>query len=445
MSELKKMHSLERTLKSSFITQFILVTILISFVLFFSGASKLVSITILSVIICVYIPWLFYSYKNIVVPLDNLSNSLEALRHEDYSVVARSHYKTGVVAQLYADVAIVNSDLQQRKDRYNQDVYLIYRLIEKLGTPVIIINSKYQMTHANEAFDKWFGQPWQTIRGLNASRLGLTYEDNNEWQFIDKSSHKGWQIKSSVFLDGKDDYQLLMLNNIEQEVRETQQEAWQQIIRILSHEIRNSLTPIQSLSQSLLAMEEIEKQPKKALQVIYDRSHSLQEFVSRYATMTRSFEINIRQFHSQDLFNKLSRLFDEYPIEIEADKMELYADQVLLEQVLINLLRNAIESSKQKNATEENQAIQPIIIKLEKSKQTIIISIKDRGMGISNQDNLFVPFYTTKENGQGIGLFFCRNIIEKHGGKLTLESRAKGGAKATISLPWIVASHTRID
>ena len=433
MSSNKKKHSLERELKTSLITQFGLVTGLLCLVLFFSNASTLVFVTIITLVTILYIPWLVRSYKAMINPLINLYNSTEALRHEDYSVVARAHYKSGIVSQLYHDVALINSDLQQRKDRYNQDVYLIYSLIEKLGAPVLVFNAKYQLTHANEAFAQWFGQPWQNAKGLTAKRLGLNFSKHKEWYFIDKASHLGWQIKASVFLDGKDDYQLLMLNNIEQEVRETQQQAWQQIIRILSHEIRNSLTPIQSLAQSLLSMNEISERPKEALQVIYDRSFSLQNFVTRYATMTQSFKLNANHFSSVLFINKTIELFSDKPFELEIQDLQIYADQVLLEQVMINLIQNGLDSNKLTKSVDKQPPV--ILITLKKSKQTIVITIKDNGLGLSNPENLFVPFYTTKVDGQGIGLFFCRNIIEKHDGKLLLEPRTNGGAKAIIQLP----------
>ncbi|MFT6345224.1 MAG: nitrogen fixation/metabolism regulation signal transduction histidine kinase [Paraglaciecola sp.] len=438
MIGVEKNHSLERELKTSLIIQFVLVLGLFCTVLLLSNASSLVFITIITFVILIYIPWLMRSYKTMINPLINLSNSTEALRQEDYSIVAGAHYKTGIVSQLYKDAALLNSDLQQRKDRYNQDVYLIYRLIEKLGTPVLVFNSKHQLNHANAAFAQWHGQPWQNVRGLSATRLGLVYSPQKEWSFIEKTSHKGWQIKASIFLDGKDDYQLLMLNNIESEVRETQQEAWQQIIRILSHEIRNSLTPIQSLAQSLLSMDEISPRPKEALQVIYDRSFSLQEFVTRYATMTQSFKINTSHFSSKTFINKIVGLFSSEQFDLEIQDLELFADQVLLEQVMINLVQNGLDSSKLKHAETKNNSdkILPILITLTKVKNMIFINIKDSGLGLSNPENLFVPFYTTKVDGQGIGLFFCRNIVEKHGGKLFLEARKEQGAKAIIQLPY---------
>jgi two-component system nitrogen regulation sensor histidine kinase NtrY len=431
-------HSIERELKQSLVIQFVLVIGLILIVLFLSEASTLISITLLVIVFFTYVPWLFFSYKRMTKPLINLGNSVEAMRIEDYSIVAKAHYKTGIVAQLYTDISSLNVDLQQRKDRYNQDVYLIYRLIEKLGTPVLVFNSKHQLTHANKAFNQWYGQPWQNVRGLSASRLGLVYSDKNQWFFVEQSSHKGWQIKASIFLDGKDDYQLLMLNNIEQEVRETQQEAWQQIIRILSHEIRNSLTPIQSLAQSLLSMKEIKQRPKEALQVIYDRSYSLQAFVTRYANMTQSLEINANYFSSISFIEKSIGLFGNEEFELNIQDIQVYADQVFLEQVIINLIQNGIDSNNLRRAEENEKFDQKlsILLSLRKSKDTVFITIKDNGLGLSNPENLFVPFYTTKENGQGIGLFFCRNIIEKHGGKLSLEARKIQGAKAVIRLPY---------
>jgi len=438
MLDNKIYHSLEREIKQSLVTQFILVIGLIFLVLFLSEASKLITISVLVIVVSSYVPWLFYSYNRMTKPLINLGNSVEAISLEDYSIVAKAHYKNGIVAQLYNDISSLNIDLQQRKDRYNQDVYLIYRLIEKLATPVIVFNSKHQLTHANKAFNQWHGQPWQNVRGLNASRLGLVYSDDKQWSFVKQSSHNGWQIKASVFLDGKDDYQLLMLNNIEQEVRETQQQAWQQIIRILSHEIRNSLTPIQSLAQSLLSMEEINARPKEALQVIYDRSYSLQAFVMRYANMTQPFKINAHYFSSKSFIAKSIGLFGNEQFELNIQDIQVYADLVLLEQVIINLIQNGVDSNSLRcaEANEKTDQTLPILISLRKSKNTLLLTIKDNGLGLSNPENLFVPFYTTKENGQGIGLFFCRNIIEKHGGKLSLEARKAQGAQAVIQLPY---------
>jgi hypothetical protein len=125
MIGVEKNHSLERELKTSLIIQFVLVLGLFCTVLLLSNASSLVFITIITFVILIYIPWLMRSYKTMINPLINLSNSTEALRQEDYSIVAGAHYKTGIVSQLYKDAALLNSDLQQRKDRYNQDVYLI--------------------------------------------------------------------------------------------------------------------------------------------------------------------------------------------------------------------------------------------------------------------------------------------------------------------------------
>jgi two-component system nitrogen regulation sensor histidine kinase NtrY len=452
MTSRAKSHSLERVLKITLGLVFVTISTLLVLLLGAYSISTLLTITIIVALWGVFIPALFYFYRRVFDPLMSMGNSLEALRTEDHSVITRAHYQQGVFARLYHEVATLNADLQHTKDRYTQDVYLIYGLIEQLDTPVLVFNAKLKLTHANSAFNRWYGQPWQTVRGYSSKRLGLGLNAAGQWHFVDPAPSQqntldnNWQIKASVFVDGQDDYQLLMLNNIEQEVRETQQEAWQQIIRVLSHEIRNSLTPIKSLTQSLLDMDEIGTRPKQALQVIHDRSDSLQAFVNRYATMTKTFAISKTIFSANVMTSNIRELLSDIPMNIELptenekDGLQITADQPLLEQVLINLIKNAADSLKQQaRASQQNNTPQdempPVSISFKQTAQGLLITIKDRGTGISNPDNLFVPFYTTKADGQGIGLFFCRKIIEKHGGRLSLKNRLSGGAKAVIQLP----------
>jgi signal transduction histidine kinase len=150
-----------------------------------------------------------------------------------------------------------------------------------------------------------------------------------------------------------------------------------------------------------------------------------------------SFKINASHFSSTVFIKKVIGLFSDERFELDIQDIEIFADQVLLEQVMINLIKNGLESKLQKQAesTDSSSEILPIVISVKKVAQTILISIQDSGLGILNPENLFVPFYTTKAGGQGVGLFFCRNIIEKHGGKLSLESRKEHGAVAKVQLP----------
>jgi len=225
-------------------------------------------------------------------------------------------------------------------------------------------------------------------------------------------------------------------------LRKNQQDSWQQIIRVMSHEIRNSLTPIKSLAQSLVALPNQEERSKQALNVIVERSLALQEFINRYGDITQKINIQHSWIESGPFINDLLLIFPEQIFESKIKCQQIWADPTLLKQVVINLIKNAIEAHKSDEVISLN-------IYSNHMNNEVIIEIIDCGQGISNPENLFVPFYTTKKNGHGIGLGLCKNIIEQHQGRLSLTnntdelSHAKkeiGGATAKISLPKPVSS-----
>jgi nitrogen fixation/metabolism regulation signal transduction histidine kinase len=211
-----------------------------------------------------------------------------------------------------------------------------------------------------------------------------------------------------------------------------QQKSWQQIIRVLSHEIRNSLTPIKSLAQTLVSQELEETKTKQALQVMVDRSTSLQEFVNRYADITKNISINKSWFNTAEFIKTITVLFPQSTFSIESKVDKVWGDIVLLKQVLINLIKNSVEA----NIQNSNPRISiTISTQLNRNQKSVVIEVTDNGQGISNIDNLFVPFYTTKNQGQGIGLSLSKNIIEQHDGRLTLVNNIdKQGATAKIYL-----------
>ncbi len=424
-----KGQSLEWELKLLSAVFIVLVTGLFALVAHFSNMPLKLALTLYLVAMLVLLPYLFRVYKRIVHPMNNLANVIEAIRLEDYGLSPKVTFKEGVMAQLLGETSALVDVLQKRKERYNQQVYLIYRLIEQLELPVLVFDEDLRLVHGNAAFDKWYGQPWKTVRGLSSKRIGLVASGKNSWQFVNPDAHKGWQIKSSRFENEKDSHQLLILNNINSEVRQVQQDAWMQIIRVLTHEIRNSLTPICSMTDLMLDMPTLSEDLKTPLQVIESRSNNLLQFVERYADTARPVQVNKKQLDMDVVLSKIRPLFPENSIKVVGKALQVLADPVLLEQVLINLIRNALEAQ----ASNGNE--QPIQVQWQDTNGDTTLYIKDRGRGIANPDNLFVPFYTTKEGGQGIGLALCRKIIEQHNGNLHLSNRNKGGAVAKIVLP----------
>lgn len=421
--------SLEWELKVLSALFILIVTGLFLLVAHFADLSLKVTLSIYVVTMLILVAYLLRVYRRVVYPMDNLANIVEAIRLEDYGLSPKMTFKRGVMAQLLRETANLVEVLQKRKERYNQQIYLIYRLIEQLDLPVMVFDEKLRLSHGNDAFGKWYGQPWKMVKGLSCKRMGLTVSEAGRWQFVNPDAHQGWQIRSSRFANGRDIHQLLILNNIKTEVRQVQQDAWQQIIRVLTHEIRNSLTPIRSMTELMLDTPELNEKLRTPVEVIESRSTNLLQFVERYADSAKPIQVVKKALQADTLVEKVLHLFPNNSVEATGGNLTISTDPVLIEQVLINLVRNGLES-QQANKCEDS-----IIIEFIDDKSGTLIKIKDRGAGIANPDNLFVPFYTTKEDGQGIGLNLSRKIIEQHGGSLTLTNRPGGGAIATITLP----------
>jgi len=360
-------------------------------------------------------------YQKVMATYDRGLLHIESMRVEDYNQYARAGFSHGQVALFHQQLKELSIHLSDQKSRYDQHAFLVYQLIDQLNTPILVFNQKNQLSYANGAFTRLYDQPWQMFRHASPTFLGLE-QDNHHWQLKDKTAQ--WQISQSEFIDDGETHQLLVFTNIELAMRASQQTAWQQIIRVMGHEIRNSLTPVSSLAEGLEVRAQNERD-KKALALISERCHHLQDFVSRYASLSQQFNLNPSQVNVATLCERLSGLFNSDVLSYQQSTDWLWADHPFLEQVLINLIKNALEASATLVTLDVSQKLNQTHIK-----------ISDNGHGFANLENLFVPLFTTKTQGQGIGLSFCRNIIEQHDGSIKLENRTDvQGVLVEITLP----------
>lgn len=374
------------------------------------------------VLLAVLVLFVHQFRKTILATFERASLHLEAVYQEDYNQWSKPNYPQGKVAQFHQQLKNLSADLQQKKTRNDQHVFWVYQLISQLESPMLVFNDKQQLTYGNVGFYHLYNQPWQMYHHASPRILGLQNSDSG-WQFEDKSKHQQWQIRSSQFGEAGESYQLLMFINIESALRASQLNAWQQIIRVLGHEIRNSLTPVSSLAESL-ATRAASDRDKTALEVITGRCQHLQDFVSRYSSLTKKLHLSCQWLPLETFAGRIVELFKPMAITTCIKCERVWADVSFIEQVLINLLKNAVE------AKAENIRLSAI----EADHQTVIKVIDD-GHGFTNLDNLFVPLYTTKQQGQGIGLSFCRNIIEQHNGSIDLSNNKDKGVTVTIKLP----------
>jgi len=386
-------------------------------------------------------------YRLVINPYYSLTSLTEALKMEDYSLRAKSPFNQGIVAKLYGELSTLSQSLQVNKSRYDQQMFLLYGLIEQLESPAIILDQHDKLQHANPAVSRLFSVPWQTLKQSSAQKLGLV-KRNGFWHFDESSPlniDSKWQIKQSEFKENNSNYQLLMLNNISHELQKNEQQAWQNIIRILNHEVRNSLTPISALSQNLLEMPNLSpEQCQQAIKIIDNRSNNLLQFIDSYSDLAKLPPPNIQPFDLAELLQGITNLVQQVTVSLPGS-IFINADKTQLEQVLLNLIKNAKEAqSSNKELSKKSSQSQNlnqnknknIEVQVFKTAQQVVIKVLDQGCGIANTANLFVPFYTTKTTGSGIGLALSRQIITNHKGELSLVNRTdRQGAIATISFP----------
>ena len=385
---------------------------------------------------------------------DNINTSftrailhLEAINQEDYNQHGKAPFSSGTVAVFHQQLKQLSERLQQQKSRYDQHAFLVYQLITQLDAPILVFNEKQQLTFGNDAFYHLYGQHWQMLRHASPELLSLelaahesssqetlsdkTLSDkvkSQKWQFTSAEKKQKWQIRQSEFIDGGQRHQLLIFIDIETALRANQLNAWQQIIRVLGHEIGNSLAPVSSMAESLASKTNNERD-KMVLAVITERCQHLQRFVSRYGELAKPLQLSQQWFLITPWFANITQLYENITFSLELNSTtksleKLWADETLVAQVFINLCKNSQEA----NATK-------ITLQVSHTAQHFVLALVDNGHGFSNLENLFVPLYSTKQNGQGIGLNFCRNIVEQHQGNMSLTNNKNQGVTVTVCLP----------
>ncbi len=383
-----------------------------------------------------------YSFK-VLRPLRSLSNVLEAVKEEDYALRARRD-RGGVLAELAYEINQLAESRTQQAQLVRESRALLEKLLQSMDLPLLAFDDRQQLVLANQAADGLLGTRLRA--GLLAGNLGIEHllEDqlSNPITLVLPGGSGRYVIKRRSFrMEGRP-HQLLLLTEVEAALRAERQEAWESLVRVLAHEINNSLAPIKSIAETLLSIssdgtsvnaDELRSQ----LQRIAHRADALGRFVGGYASLARLPAPSTESVEIKSLLRDVARLETRVQVKLDGDNMHIQADPALLEQAIINLIKNAadilnnephpeITAQWNRKAFNEQLGVQ--------------IKIIDNGPGPPESDNLFVPFFTTKPGGSGIGLLLARRIAELHGGFLELSARDDGyiGAVANLWLPMSV-------
>ncbi|MUP46504.1 HAMP domain-containing histidine kinase [Gramella sp. BOM4] len=384
-----------------------------------------------------------------------IDDFFEAVKYRDFSRNYLTENKTEDISRLYTGFNTVNKTVREiNSDREVQYLYL-QKILEMIDIGILAYDlDSGETLWVNEAFQQLMDVPeFKNVKFVK-SRKPETYQVLFDNYFI-KPANLDLKIRNenikviashSIFKVENQSCKLIVVHNIDDTINKTESEAWKKLLSVMTHEIMNSIAPISSLANTLKSsvqknmndsLLELDLEDLNAgLGSIEKRSDGLMKFAKTYRSLNKVTSLNKETILLKDLFIDIEQLMrstnslrkDTLRFEVVDEKMEIEADSYLLEQVLINLILNAIE------ACQNEEDPQVLIKAVQKSNGRKMIAVVDNGPGIPHEikDQIFVPFFTTKKQGSGIGLSLSRQIMTLHGGKIQIDNIQDRGAQVSL-------------
>jgi two-component system nitrogen regulation sensor histidine kinase NtrY len=424
-------------------------------------ASLAIQVTILMLAILALLLLSSLLLEAVVRPLQTLANVIAALREEDFSFRARGSHRTDAMGELSAEINALANMLQSQRLGELEATALLRRVIASMDAPVLAFDRDRRLRLLNPAAERALALSPGRDAGRRAEHLeldhlldepdeGVVSLDRNGAQLRARQPGR-WMVRRSNFRQRGVPHTLLLLSDVSSALREEERIAWQRLIRVLGHEISNSLAPIKSIAGSLRArLNSVEAFASgttdfaHGLTIIEGRAESLNRFVQAYRQLAQLPAPVMRTVALRPLLERVVALETRMDIALaDVSEIEVEADPDQLEQLLINLVKNAVEavmSSREESALSagSQETIAPVTLRARAMPDVVDILVEDSGLGLTNTANLFVPFYTTKRNGSGVGLALVRQIAEAHGGTVSLRNREDApGCVAEVKIPLI--------
>ncbi len=396
--------------------------------------------TVTAFLLALYLGFVLSLRERVIRPLQTLSNLLAALHEGDYSIRARGASRDDALGEVHFEINALGETLRQQRLGALEATALLRTVMAEINVAVFAFDSEAKLRLINRAGEALLGKRAAQLLGRNAADLGLAdYLQGEDARSVQRSFPGGagrWGVRRSTFRERGRPHQLLVISDLSRELRQEEQLAWQRLIRVLGHELNNSLAPIKSIAESLEDLIKKELPPpdwqedlQRGLAVIASRADALNRFMGAYAQLARLPRPRLSSVEVDALVRHVIGLETRMNVSLLAGpKLTIQADRDQIEQLLINLVRNAVDAALETKGG--------VSVGWKKNGNYLELWVEDEGPGLSNTTNLFVPFFTTKPGGSGIGLVLSRQIAEAHGGMLTLENRPSGqGCEARLRLP----------
>lgn len=391
-------------------------------------------------------------------PLQTLANVIGSLREEDYSFRARNATADDALGELSLEVNALADMLSSQRVHTIEATALLQRVVDEIDAPLFAFDPRTELRLVNPAGEHLLRQNKTRMIGRKAAELGLqeclTATNETVVELNVGESQARWLLRRSSFRQDGVPHTLVVLSDVSRALREEERKAWQRLIRVLGHELSNSLAPIKSIAGSLSSRvqtatlePDVRTDLQRGLEIIETRSASLQRFLEAYRRLAQMPKPHLKDVPLGPLVSRVAALETRLRVRVqEGPAVVFLADPDQLEQMLINLIRNAADAVLENaGATprETGESLkQPgggVVVRWDADPNQLVLGIEDEGPGLLNPANLFTPFYTTKPNGSGVGLVLCRQIAEAHGGAIEIANRQdRHGCLVKVVLPRLV-------
>jgi two-component system, NtrC family, nitrogen regulation sensor histidine kinase NtrY len=381
-------------------------------------------------------------------PLRTLANLVAAIREGDFSTRARGGGSSDGMGELASELNALAAYLREPRLDSVEAAVLLRTVMSEIDVAVFAFDPRHKLMLVNRAGEKVLVRSTEQLLGRSADELGLAECLAGEPSRILTRSFPGggerWSMRRGTFRQGGVQNDLLVLTDLSHALREEERQAWQRLLRVLGHELNNSLTPIKSIAASLEELiacdpkaEDWQDDLKTGLNVISSRTASLTRFMEAYSRLAKLPTPRVEPVPLLPLFERVVSIERRLPVQVKTGPpVVVRADPDQLEQLLINLIRNGVDAVLDSHPPPHDCPGPGVRIGWKADVRWIEIQVEDDGPGISNPSNLFVPFFTTKPGGSGIGLVLSRQIAEAHGGSLVIDNReGTSGCVARLRLP----------